>query len=828
MSRRSSRRAELHYYSEAVRQKFGDLPLNAVTIIEAPSGYGKTTAVQDFLGAKISRNIPVYWFTAMEEASEAGFRRLCGEIHKIDSHAGGRLLKTGVPNAATIGEACEALRSIRCRQETYLVIDNLHLLQTALPPPLFTALMDHGGEGLHVVMITQMLGRDLYASVAGRGFLHISASDLRLDAGNIQSYYDLSGVEISEEEARKVESCTEGWMIAVYLQLQAFRKKNDYSDETVLSLMEHLVWDAMTGEQQDFLLRLSPFESITHRQICALVGSEELPVAARQALKNPFIRHERPGQRYELHAILAQLLRQKLSEKGKAREHTCLMRAGDLFRDEGRLAEAMGFYWRIKNYGRMLSLDFSSLILDDLGDTPFYLIAMDIVENCPPDTMKAYPLSMLRIAWTLLSFSFHDPFRKLMKGLREMIWAEDGEDRRTLRGEWLLLSSFGRYPELEEMITRLEKAREEFNGECSQVVLPESPWWFGSCGPLGDFHFIPGRADGEGEILEKYVGLLSGLTNGYGSGADTLYHAQLAYHRGNMKEAEMLAYKAVFLAEGRRQGIVQLGATLQLAQVALYNADTQRWRQAINAMERAASYPSRNTFVLRSALDIMRGILLAELQQLDGIAGWLRKGDFSRQHLLPQMLPLALLVHGLYLLLRGEVPRMIGVIEARLPEGGLKMPVNYMLVTLNMAAGYVSMGNREKAVSLVRSAAQAVMPDGIVFNFASFSWLLNGITDELVRKEYPEHFDRMMEVKEFFGLGWNRLYHDILPKNLPDDLTEREREVALLAAEGSRNNEIAEKLCISESTVRTHMRSIFKKLDIDRRVKLAEKLKSYR
>ncbi len=60
---------------------------------------------------------------------------------------------------------------------------------------------------------------------------------------------------------------------------------------------------------------------------------------------------------------------------------------------------------------------------------------------------------------------------------------------------------------------------------------------------------------------------------------------------------------------------------------------------------------------------------------------------------------------------------------------------------------------------------------------------------------------------------------------LPPDLTEREYEVAKLAAAGLRNSEIAEKLVITESTVRAHLRAIFQKLQIDRRARLAEKLK---
>ena len=59
----------------------------------------------------------------------------------------------------------------------------------------------------------------------------------------------------------------------------------------------------------------------------------------------------------------------------------------------------------------------------------------------------------------------------------------------------------------------------------------------------------------------------------------------------------------------------------------------------------------------------------------------------------------------------------------------------------------------------------------------------------------------------------------------PADLTAREHEIAALAAQGLRNSEIAKKLFVAESTVRTHLRAIFQKLDIDRRARLAERLK---
>lgn len=53
-----------------------------------------------------------------------------------------------------------------------------------------------------------------------------------------------------------------------------------------------------------------------------------------------------------------------------------------------------------------------------------------------------------------------------------------------------------------------------------------------------------------------------------------------------------------------------------------------------------------------------------------------------------------------------------------------------------------------------------------------------------------------------------------------DSLTNREREVISLIGEGLKNKQIAERLFISETTVRHHLTSIFSKLDVVDRVEL--------
>ncbi len=68
---------------------------------------------------------------------------------------------------------------------------------------------------------------------------------------------------------------------------------------------------------------------------------------------------------------------------------------------------------------------------------------------------------------------------------------------------------------------------------------------------------------------------------------------------------------------------------------------------------------------------------------------------------------------------------------------------------------------------------------------------------------------------------------DIQPDATPhasDNLTQREREVALLVADGLRSREVAERLGIAAQTVKSHLKTIFDKLGVRNRVELARRL----
>lgn len=100
----------------------------------------------------------------------------------------------------------------------------------------------------------------------------------------------------------------------------------------------------------------------------------------------------------------------------------------------------------------------------------------------------------------------------------------------------------------------------------------------------------------------------------------------------------------------------------------------------------------------------------------------------------------------------------------------------------------------------------------------------NKLKLEQMRYDIQEYIQR---IEEYESQNENESQEDersIFYKNVEEyGLSEREIEVLLLISKGLKNDEIAEKLFVSVSTVKTHTRNIFTKLDVRNRIEAARK-----
>jgi DNA-binding NarL/FixJ family response regulator len=135
------------------------------------------------------------------------------------------------------------------------------------------------------------------------------------------------------------------------------------------------------------------------------------------------------------------------------------------------------------------------------------------------------------------------------------------------------------------------------------------------------------------------------------------------------------------------------------------------------------------------------------------------------------------------------------------------------VIDLSLSGAAGASGQAAEGYRLLALARQDGIPTIVVSGV--------GLPDEIARVYDEYEVYAFVEKQSFDRAGFIRLAGETAAHSSPggelDGLTGRERGVLRLLAQGLTNKEIAEALVISQNTVKRHLKSIFRKLDIHTR-----------
>lgn len=499
--------------------------------------------------------------------------------------------------------------------------------------------------------------------------------------------------------------------------------------------------------------------------------------------------------------------------------------AGAWHAERGKLCQAIACFHAVKAYEQILALPLVNLCFAKIGQVSFEAVAREMLAACPQALWSTYPISLLRIAYYLFAATDFAGYALAMGKARQVV--EESSDPR-LRGEWLVMDALSVYPDAEEMGKRWAEARELICGRC-QVIDPKEPFLFGCLSMWYAFYTKPGAGERTGQALESAVARYNLLTGGHAGGAEVLYRAELASIRGEYEEAQILGYQAAQLSEDASQPTITFGAALLLGRIAISRSDLAGLEAAVDYMEsKAAAYPFMQGSAMNSyMLDTARAMLRSMMEQTQQAPLWARQGVQREENLSIATYYMTRHAYITQIMLERDYSRAIGIMEAmlRLDRRLCNLVTEYYLY-VGMALSYLEMLHRGKAIEALDKALAIGAPDGLVSIFVHHRKPLSllFVNQELQRK-YGPFIKQVMNIRtSFSGSSFSDLLN-LCCQKLPDSLTDRERHIAQLAAQGMRNREIALQEFISEYTVRNHLKHVFEKLDIDRRAKLADLLK---
>ena len=117
------------YLSKKLLSQLNIIKTSRLTLIEAPSGFGKTTSVRTYLNKEEFNEFNIYWYTSFGESHEKTWQQIYDIFKKIDIKAWGKFKHMGVPTRDTLSDISSIMMDINCEIETLFIIDYYQLIK---------------------------------------------------------------------------------------------------------------------------------------------------------------------------------------------------------------------------------------------------------------------------------------------------------------------------------------------------------------------------------------------------------------------------------------------------------------------------------------------------------------------------------------------------------------------------------------------------------------------------------------------------------------------------------------------------------------------------
>ena len=330
---------------------------------------------------------------------------------------------------------------------------------------------------------------------------------------------------------------------------------------------------------------------------------------------------------------------------------------------------------------------------------------------------------------------------------------------------------------------------------------------------MTDLYNTPGTADDVGESLA------------YNHEARVLFEAEVAYSRGEIDKVYDIANYLLH----KHSGFYAIqSAGMLLAMCAVWKGDIEMWRKAKIHISEAPAKNDNDRDVMQlaiSAVDIM-------VYNVESFPEWFKKGRFEPIH--KDAYPAAKVYYAKYLYALGYAVAM-GLVKVDGTQGLYIMSVISFSVEpliswaranntimaeiylrLTCAAIYHNCGKDEDAIYHIDKAIELALPDKFYGVLAEYCRALDSLMEKRLSLIDESAWKEVKKLYKIYNEGWSKLSGAVRGKTILTTLSDKEREVAKLAAFGMGNQEIADHLHISLSVVKQAVRVVSEKSGLPR------------
>jgi len=217
--------------------------------------------------------------------------------------------------------------------------------------------------------------------------------------------------------------------------------------------------------------------------------------------------------------------------------------------------------------------------------------------------------------------------------------------------------------------------------------------------------------------------------------------------------------------------------------------------------------------VLNTTAELCHAYISLLTGRTDEVPAWLRNTDNAQTNLIFDGIGFTYIVAGRLLMMEQDHIRL----EIMCQEYQRRFDIHscqfgYIFNHIYCSVAKHHLYGREEGIRTLQKALDIAFQDAVFMPFIENAGFISEyLKDALETGSYPEDYRHKL-----LSLCSSQLKAgpSLAPGNL---LTDREKEVLSLLAQGLKHGEMAERLCVSLPTVRYHIQNIYKKLSVNNR-----------
>jgi len=858
-----------------------------LVLISAPAGSGKTTILSDWINQyKIPSvwfsldngdNDPTVFLSYVISGIQS--------IHKEFGQSALRLLNS--PNSPSVESITSLLINeiLNIKQSFLLVLDDFHLIKNNEVIQIVFYLLEHIPANIHIVILTRS---DPALSVSRLRSQHqlveLRSSDLSFSANDISVLFNKKlKLSLSIDDVYSLETKTEGWIAGLQLTALSMQGREDISgyiqdlkgdNRYIMDYLMEEVLKIQTDDIKEFLVQTSILEQMSSSLCNTVLNRNDSQLVLERLEKNNMfvvpLDEERNWYRY--HHLFADLLKQRLQLRGKAIINKLHIKACDWFEQNDMLDFAIGHSLAIRNHKKCIQL--IGEVVEKMWENGQHAAILQYGDMLPDELIKTNTEFCLYYSWILISAGLIQKAEPYLKSAelttKKSIQESDSTSGKINYYKKLL----GKISVAFAYLNSYEEHSEKIYDSCKTALenlSDEDPLWYSwAWFSYGIAHFS------NGDMIKSFDAFQKAFEYGKKSGNVYLLSTIISrmadneQHFGNYKSAykkcsELLGlmrdkgyegitktdwrYTSVYLnmayshymwAEIEKayenvkiaHSLCKKGSDIMLeASVLLFYSfiqfecgDILGSEKKINEAEDIIKQNEVSPYFTYSIV-AWKLARLVKLKQFDQANNLIMAYDLAYGNEISHVNEPVYLVYARLLIAEDkftEAESILSDLYAIIDKGKRSGPM--IDVKISYAILFKTQRNHQKAITSLTEALELADVQNLI---GFFLFCIDEIGD-LIKEIFKPQIAAKTNISAKFILNFKLAIErrEKLRKTDTDGgLSTRELETLKLIAEDLTNQEIADKLFISLQTVKTHVKNILLKLDVDSRTRAVAKAK---